>query len=84
MTTADDVRQYAVTAIILPAKRRGMKTVTFSSSDVHNGMGLAERFPLVCSAIDAKKFEEFAGVLLVNRKGPKQSSTVKWTFEIAE
>ncbi len=81
--TADDVREYALVSIILPARRRGAKTVTFSAADIHNGMGLKERFPLVCSAIDADKFLDYANVVLAERGGPKESSAVRWTFHLA-
>ena len=80
--SADDVREYALVSIILQAKRSGVKTVTFSSADIHNGMGLKGRFPLVCSAIDAEKFLDYANVILTERTGPKESSTVRWTFDL--
>lgn len=82
MATADEVREYALITFIKPARRRGDKTVSFTSADVHKGMGLKERFPLVCSAIDADKFLDYANVTLAQRDGPRQSSTVRWTFEI--
>ena len=82
MTTADEVREYALVALIKPARRRGEKTLTFTSSDIHDGMGIKSRFPLVCSAIDAEKFLEYASVVLTRRDGPKQSSTVRWVFDL--
>jgi len=82
IATSEEVREYVLVSLILPAKRRGIKTVTFTSSEIHKGMGLKDRFPLVCSAIDADKFLYYASVMLVTREGPKQSSTVRWTFEI--
>ena len=81
MSQADKIRDYAYTNLILPAKRQGKKVVTFSSSDIHKSMDLNKRFPLVCSSIDAIKFQEQYSLLLVKRDGPKQSSTVRWTFE---
>jgi len=36
----------------------------------------------VCSAIDAKKFEEFARVKLVKREGDKQGASARWTFKV--
>jgi 5-methylcytosine-specific restriction protein B len=80
--TADDVREYALITHILPARKRGDKTVSFSSAGILHGMGLQERFPLICSAIDAEKFLTYANVALVKREGPRQSSTVRWVFEV--
>lgn len=82
MAKANDVRNFALKNLIKPARQRGEKTVSFTSSDIHNGMGLKSRFPLVCSAIDAEKFQEFASVILIKRDGPKQSSTVRWVFDL--
>ena len=82
MATAEKVREYARVTFIEPARSRGEKTVTFTSSDIHKGMGLKSRFPLVCSAIDAGKFQDYASVILVRRDGPRQSSTVQWVFDL--
>ena len=82
MATADDVREYVLVAIIKPARRKGENTVAFNSSGIYRGMGLKSRFPLVCSAIDAEKFQDYASVILMRRDGPKQSSTVRWVFDL--
>ncbi|MCB2180198.1 hypothetical protein KQH54_03660 [bacterium] len=82
MATANEVREYAKVVYIDPARRLGKSTVSFTSSDIHKGMGLSARFPLVCSSIDASIFQGFASVILAKREGPKQSSTVRWTFEL--
>jgi hypothetical protein len=82
VATADEVREYVIVTFINPARRRGFNVVSFTSKDIHKGMGLKERYPLVCSSIDAEKFLDLASVILVSRKGPNQSSTVEWTFEL--
>ena len=80
--TADEVRKYVKVHYIIPARQKGYKTVEFTAADVHKGMGLHSRIPLVCSAIDAKKFPEFARVKLLKRKGPNQGTTVFWRFRV--
>ena len=80
--SADEVRKYVRTNFITPARRRGDKRVTVSAEQIHKGMGLNSRYPLVCSAIDSKKFAEFAKVKLDKRTGTKQNSLVKWNFKI--
>lgn len=82
MATAIDVRNYAIRNFVDPARRQGISSVTFTATDIHKGLGLERRFPLVCSAIDADKFLDIAKVILVTREGPKQSSTVRWTFDL--
>jgi len=79
---ADEIRKFAKTTFITPARQRGDKTVAFSASDVHDGLGYKARYPAVCSAIDAKKFCEFARVKLNKRTGPKGGAGAKWIFSL--
>jgi hypothetical protein len=58
------------------------KRVTFTAEDIEKGMGLGNKFPMVCSSIDAKKFLEYARVELIRREGAAQGSTAKWTFKV--
>lgn len=80
--TADDVREYVLVVYIKPARRRGAKSAKFTAMEIHKGMGLRDRFPLVCSSIDAEKFLEYASAKLVKREGPSESNTVRWTFDL--
>lgn len=82
MTTAEEVREYVFVCIIKPARRKGVDTVSFVSGDIHKSMGLINRNPLVCNAIDASIFLDYAKVNLLSREGPDESTTVKWTFSI--
>jgi len=56
-------------ACIKPARRHGDTTVVVWTGNVHKAMGLHTRMPAVCSALEAAKFKEMAGVRLVNRRG---------------
>lgn len=82
MKLADQIRKYTLDTFILPARLRGEKLVSFSATQIHDGMELEQRFPAVCGAIDAEKFLDYAGVVLVKREGPFQSSTSQWAFEV--
>ncbi|MDF1513858.1 MAG: hypothetical protein P1S60_08625 [Anaerolineae bacterium] len=82
MSYADQVRLYALEAYIKPAREQGRSTVTFSAKALHKALGYRNRYPLVCAAIDAGKFLDYARVTLVQRSGPERSSTVEWTFAI--
>jgi 5-methylcytosine-specific restriction enzyme B len=81
-SNADEIRKYAKIKYIIPARQKGEKTASFTAADVHSGLGLKNSYPNVCSAIDSKKFREFARVKQVKRSGPERSSTVKWTFKV--
>lgn len=82
MASANEIREYARAKYIETARRRGQRTVTFSALDIHKGLGYKDRYPIVCSSIDADKFLDFANVIMVRREGVKASSAVTWTFEV--
>ena len=84
MTTAEDIRRYAISQYILPARQRGQKTVTLTARAIHDGLSLDSRFPAVCDAIDGRKFAEAADIVLMSREGPPQSSTVTWHFHFGQ
>ena len=82
MVSVEETREYVRVAIVEPARRKGRKTVTLTASEVHRGMGLDNRMPAACGALDAGKFLEYAGVTLVERTGPGQGATARWTFAV--
>jgi len=82
MTKSESVRSFAVKTYIVPARKRKASSATFRSGDIAKALGLDNRMPLVCSAIDADKFRDECGVRLLTRTGPNQSSTVEWTFSV--
>ena len=81
-TTADAVRKYAKVNFVLPARQKGEKRVTFNARQIHQGLELSSSYPLVCSAIDAHAFEEFARVKLIKREGAKQGVSADWTYKV--
>jgi 5-methylcytosine-specific restriction enzyme B len=80
--TADSIREYVNITYIEPARRSRKSEVAVVSLDVHQDMGLDNRMPAVCSALDAKKFQQRYRVALKDRSGPRQSSTATWRFVV--
>ncbi len=80
--TPDAVRKYAKVTFITPARQKGEKRVTFSARQIHQGLELNSSYPLVCGAIDAHAFEEFARVKLVKRDGAKNGVSAGWEFKV--
>ena len=80
-SNADEIRKYAKTHFITPARQRGDKSIAFSASDIHAGMKENTLMASICSAIDSKKFSEFARVSLEKRTGPKDGAAAKWVFK---
>lgn len=84
MILADRIRKYVLDTVITPARQQGRAYVVVRSGDIHKQMGLKDRMPAVCGALDAEKFLDYANVRLVERSGPYQGATVEWVFEILE
>ncbi|MBC8449265.1 MAG: peroxide stress protein YaaA [Chloroflexi bacterium] len=82
MTQRDQIRSYVVEEFIEPARGRGEKTVVVRASEIAHKMGLTGRYPNICGALDADVFAPYARVRLLKRKGPAQSSSVTWTFQL--
>ncbi len=80
--TADELRSYVNRVFIEPARKAGRSSVAVVSGEVHKDIGLENRMPAVCSALDAKKFEKEYRLLKSRRDGPKQSPTVSWLIAI--
>ncbi len=80
--TADEIRAYVNRVYIEPARKSAKASVEVVSGEVHKDMGLENRMPAVCAALDAKKFGDEYRVIASKRVGPKQSSTVRWLFAI--
>ena len=79
---ADDIRTFACQRYVEPARKAGKKQVTIRMGDVHKAMGLKDRLPAVCSAIQAEKFRTGCRVALLDQKGPLQGSNRLLTFEV--
>lgn len=82
MSQAEWIRHYVITELIEPARAAGRGHIIVRSGDVHDALGLKNRMPAVCGALDAAIFEEQAQVKVVSRSGPTQSSTVEWVLRL--
>jgi len=86
-TTSDTerVREWILKQIILPARERGDRIVSVTAGQVHKQLGFQNRVPLVCQALRSKRLLEQNHLVLKEISGPpsKQSTTVKFTYEIA-
>jgi hypothetical protein len=79
---ADEIRQFVLKSYIIPARKRGAKTVAVKAGDVHNRMDLSDRLPNVCQALKGKKFQKLAGVGEPTRQGPRLGSTTTFTYKL--
>jgi hypothetical protein len=79
------VREWLLQRIILPARVRGDRIVSVTAGEVHKQLGFQNRVPLVCQALRSKRLLEENHLVLKDISGPpsKQSTTVRFTYEIA-
>ena len=84
VSLADRIRANARARHIEPARHAGRKTVTLRAGDIARDMGLKNRMPAVCSALGSKLFLREAGLRLVERIGPHQSTTTEFRFKILD
>jgi 5-methylcytosine-specific restriction protein B len=82
MTQADEIRKYVLDHFIISARQQKVITVRIRAGDVHKAMELANKMPLVCAAIDADKFLDYARLTLVRRSGPQQGANAEWVFAL--
>lgn len=84
VSTANAVRAYVTANYIAPARAAGVTDVKISARAVHDGMGLCDRFPLVCDALRGRKFAEENDVHLRSFDGPDQGSTTVFHFYVPD
>ena len=82
VSIADQVREYAYTHYILPARDAKRKSVTITSGEIGKALRLSSQMARVCDALLARKFETVYKVRLVSTSGPIRGATATFTFEI--
>lgn len=84
VSLADRIRENVRARHIEPARQARRKAVTLRAGDIARDMGLNNRAPAVCTALASKLFLREAGLRLVERVGPRQSTTTEFRFEILD
>ena len=81
-TLAERIRRHASDHYVGPARRAQGRTVTIRAGDVHRDLGLTSRAPAVCGALRSRLFQQLAGVTLLERVGPPQSTTTRFRYRL--
>lgn len=86
ISSSDLVRRHAIDTYLAPARRRRETTVSVNVGAVHKALRLANRVPLVCTALEAQKFQRENHIRLISKTGPAsgQSTTVTLTYEFLD
>lgn len=77
---ADAIRQYAMANYVLPWRDSDGDVLTIRAGDVERKMGLRNATPNVCSALEGGKFLALANLTLVQRDGPRRSTTTTYHY----
>ena len=77
---ADEIRRHALECYVWPWRKSGASTLSVQAGDVVRTMGLRDRTPNVCSALGSHKFLQEAGLALIERRGPRQSTTTTFRY----
>jgi hypothetical protein len=84
--SSEDVREYVDKKYIEASRKKGVQRFTVNAGEVHRGLGLQNRVPLVCMALQSQKFLDRHGLRLVEKTGPASglSTKLNLTFEFAD
>ena len=84
MTQAESIRRHVLARHVAPARTAGAVELAVRAGDVCAAMGLRDRTPNVCSVLGSRRFHEMAGLRLIERVGPRQSTTTTFRYAIVE
>ena len=80
VSQADGIRQYAIENYVTPWRGSGNETLAIRAGDVEREMALRQATPNVCSALEGRKFQDQANLVLVSREGPRRSTTTTYYY----
>ncbi|MEZ5985995.1 MAG: AAA family ATPase [Hyphomonas sp.] len=81
---ADQIRPCALNYYIEPARESGAREVSIRASDIAKDLGLQNRFPMICNALEREEFQKLAGVPAPSIVGPNPSSSTVFTYQLSE
>jgi len=81
-SAADRIRQFIIKQYVVPARRRGEKTITVRAGDVHAKMKLRRQHANVCQVMKGDKFRHLANVKLKSFKGTKAGANAYFTYQL--
>jgi hypothetical protein len=84
MSLAEQVRAHFVRTRVDPTKLAGERIVKVAVNALKQELRWDNRFPVICSALTARRFHESMGVRLLGATVPCPSSTTVLTFSIQD
>ena len=84
MSQADLIREHARKRYVEVARRAHQETVTIVAGEVGRDLGLSNRMPNICQALQSRKFLEMAGVRLLDIQGPEVGASTRFRYAIED
>ena len=84
MTQADGIRRYVLAHHVAPARAAADAELTIRAGEVARAMKLQRRIPNICSVLGSRIFLDMAGLRLLDRIGPRQSTTTSFRYALLE
>ena len=79
---ADEIREWVKDNIIEPARHRGLKEVTINAGDIAREVTGGKNIPNINNVLRGKKLLEMCGIRLIQKEGPRESTTTNYTYNI--
>ena len=84
LSQADRIRQYTFQHYIQPAQKAGQEKLLIRAGNISRELDLNNRVPAIYSALQTRKFFDLAGVELLERTGPPESTRTEFHYAICE
>jgi len=84
MKLADRIRAFVGHEYAIPARGAGAREFRVRAGDVHRRMGLEQRMPAVCAALEARVFAAEYRLELLSHEGPPRGANAVYTFALRE
>ena len=65
LSQADGIRRHALEYHVRPWRESGASTLSIRAGDVARSMGLRNRIPNVCSALEGRRFQQEVDLILI-------------------
>ena len=78
---ADEIRQHTLEYYVQPWRESGESALSIRAGDVARTMGLRDRTPGICSALESHVFQREAGLVLIDSTGPRRSTTTTFHYQ---
>jgi hypothetical protein len=84
MNLSESVLHFVKEHHVRPARAQSQSIIEVRAGEIHTGLRWTRRVPLVCAALNSRKFQRAAGLQLIEKSGPPsgQSTTMVFRYRV--